>query len=556
MKIILRIFLLVQILFVLNFYETNAQVFNWAKSIGSSFGSAVGKGISVDNNGKCYITGLFSGTVIFDTIPLTTYGSGDNIFIAKYDHNGNCLWAKKAGGTYEDGGNSIFIDMEGNSYITGAIGVFGGTATFDTIKLTGTGAWDIFIAKYDSNGKCIWAKLAGGSNINWGNSIAVDKHGNSFVTGYFNGSTYFDSIKLTGYALSDIFLAKYNEQGSCIWVKQAGGSSDYESGYSVSTDTSGNSYLTGSFQGSAIFDSIHLTSFGKMDIFVAKYDSNGNCLWAKQLGGNDNDLGYGISTDVWGNCYVTGYFTGTASFGTVQLTATGSNDIFVAKFDANGNCIWAKSAGGTNNNYGFGISVDIMGNSYVTGLFNGNATFGAIQLQSYNMSTDIFITKYDPNGNCLWAKHAGGDDLDCGYGITLDKQGNCYATGSFKSAATFGAFQLSGGIGDEAFITKIPNVPSSINIKNNSIFKYSLLQNYPNPFNPSTVISYSLPSATNIKLVVYNILGQSINILENGFKNAGNYSLNFNASNLPSGIYFYRLEAGQFTQVKKMMIMK
>ncbi len=86
--------------------------------------------------------------------------------------------------------------------------------------------------------------------------------------------------------------------------------------------------------------------------------------------------------------------------------------------------------------------------------------------------------------------------------------------------------------------------------------EFTLSQNYPNPFNPNTVISYSLPSASNIKLVVYNTLGQTIKVLESGYKNAGNYSVNFNASTLPSGIYFYKLEAGQFSQIKKMMLIK
>lgn len=90
----------------------------------------------------------------------------------------------------------------------------------------------------------------------------------------------------------------------------------------------------------------------------------------------------------------------------------------------------------------------------------------------------------------------------------------------------------------------------------NIIITYILEQNYPNPFNPNTSISYSLPSASNVKLIVYNSLGQTIKVLENGFKSAGNYFINFNAANLPSGIYFYNLEAGQFTQVKKMLLMK
>jgi uncharacterized protein (TIGR02145 family) len=104
----------------------------------------------------------------------------------------------------------------------------------------------------------------------------------------------------------------------------------------------------------------------------------------------------------------------------------------------------------------------------------------------------------------------------------------------------------------------LKDISTGINDLSNNILPNSvdLFQNFPNPFNPNTVISYSLPSASNIKLIIYNTLGQTIKILENGYKNAGNYSVNFNAADLPSGIYFYKLEAGQFTQIKKMMVLK
>jgi hypothetical protein len=103
------------------------------------------------------------------------------------------------------------------------------------------------------------------------------------------------------------------------------------------------------------------------------------------------------------------------------------------------------------------------------------------------------------------------------------------------------------------YYTHINSVKNELNT---GLHGYELSQNYPNPFNPNTVISYSLPSATNVKLIVYNTLGQTIKVLESGYKNAGNYSINFNASDLPSGIYFYKLEAGKYTQIKKMILIK
>jgi photosystem II stability/assembly factor-like uncharacterized protein len=98
---------------------------------------------------------------------------------------------------------------------------------------------------------------------------------------------------------------------------------------------------------------------------------------------------------------------------------------------------------------------------------------------------------------------------------------------------------------------------TSISKKSSPLPKdFSLSQNYPNPFNPSTIISYSLPSASNVKLIIYNALGQSISLLENSFKQPGTYSVSFNASALPSGVYFYKLEAGPFSQLKKMILLK
>ena len=90
----------------------------------------------------------------------------------------------------------------------------------------------------------------------------------------------------------------------------------------------------------------------------------------------------------------------------------------------------------------------------------------------------------------------------------------------------------------------------------NSPSVFSLNQNYPNPFNPSTIISYSLPMASNVKLIVYNAIGQPVRVLENGFKNAGSYNISFNASEISSGIYFYKIEAGQFSQIRKMILVK
>jgi hypothetical protein len=132
--------------------------------------------------------------------------------------------------------------------------------------------------------------------------------------------------------------------------------------------------------------------------------------------------------------------------------------------------------------------------------------------------------------------------------IFLDDSSNVFVGGDYTDSTN----------GSNYFLIKIKqDIRVGVTKDNNNIpNSFRLTQNYPNPFNPNTVISYSLPSVSNVKLIVYNTLGQIVKVLENSFMNAGNYSVNFNADDLPSGIYFYKLEAGQFTQVKMMMLLK
>ncbi|MDY6987422.1 MAG: DUF4347 domain-containing protein, partial [Thermodesulfobacteriota bacterium] len=236
------------------------------------------------------------------------------------------------------------------------------------------------------------------------------------------------------------------------WAKQAGGTDD-DFGYGIAIDGSGNSLVTGFFEGTATFgagetNETTLTSAGTRDIFVAKYAPSGALVWAKKAGGTSRDFGCGIAIDGSGNSLVTGYFQGTATFGAGEanettLTSAGNFDIFVAKYAPSGALLWAKQAGGTDDDYGDGIAIDGSGNSLVTGYFEVTATFGAGEANETTLisagSYDIFVAKYAPSGALLWAKKAGGTSRDFGDGIATDGSGNSLVTGYFRETATFGA---------------------------------------------------------------------------------------------------------------------
>jgi hypothetical protein len=452
-----------------------------ALALGGYSGSPLndqGTCIRVDASGNSYITGSFLGTVDFDpgagTQNLSAAGSSD-IFLAKYDASGNYVWAKSMGGVNAESGLAMAIDASGNCYITG---YFSGMADFDpgagTQNLSSAGGTDIFLAKYDASGNYVWAKSMGSSSGNdRGTALAIDASGNSYITGYFLGTADFDpgagTQSLSSAGGNDIFLAKYDASGNYIWAQGMGGTSN-DVGYALAIDALGNSYITGNFYVTADFDpgagTQDLTSAGSADIFLAKYDASGNYVWAKGMGATSIDVGYALAIDASGNSYITGNFTGTVDFdpgaGTQNLSSvSGSFDIFLAKYDASGNYVWAQGMGGTTNDIGYALAIDASGNSYVTGYFTSTADFdpgaGTQNLTSAG-NNDIFLAKYDATGNYVWAQRMGGIGTDIGSALAVDASGNSYVTGYFTSTADFdpgaGTQNLTSINGNDIFIAQ------------------------------------------------------------------------------------------------------
>jgi len=345
-------------------------------------------------------------------------------------------WAQSAGGSKADEGIAITSDIEGNVFLSGEFE--SPTITFGNFVINNTGHGDIFIVKYDPSGNVLWAKGFGGTDDDECTSISADSHGNIYLAGYTGSKTlYFGNLSISNSGEGmDIFLAKLDAGGNALWAKNINGS-DYEYGGSVATDPAGNVYLAGCFESRTLsIGNSTLTNAGDYDVFIAKYDPSGNPLWARSAGGNNDDKGSIVSTDAVGNVYLTGYFESqTISFGANTLTTAGNNDIFVVKYDFSGNVLWAKSAGGNGEDYNKGLAIDADGNVYVAGGFESQTmSFGNISLTNSG-NVDVFIAKYDASGNVLWSKSLGGSNKDCAYGIALDLSGNLYLTGVFGSSS-------------------------------------------------------------------------------------------------------------------------
>ena len=253
-----------------------------------------------------------------------------------------------------------------------------------------------------------------------------------------------------------------------LWVKGLGGSGS-ETGNAIAADSNGNTYVTGKFNGTTSFGSPSLTSTdGFGDVFVTKLDASGTVLWSKNFGGVNLDVGQGISVDVSGNVYVTGYFQDNRPLGSTTpnpnvlfsstpLQNQGVTDIFALKLNStDGTVSWAKSFGGSGTDIGYGISVDTSGNAYITGKFESSTiTFGTTTLTNSGLD-DVFAVKLNTSdGGVAWAESFGGSGTDTGFGISNGGNGSVYLTGDFQKTVNFGGTSLTSNGGSDLFALKL-----------------------------------------------------------------------------------------------------
>jgi len=439
-------------------------------------GPSIETGYSVitDAAGNVYTTGNFNGSVDFDPGPATfilTAISTADIYISKFDAAGNFIWAKQMKGTDYAYGISVALDNSNNLFITGS---FVGTVDFDPgpalLNLTAIGRVDIFYEKLDNAGNFIWVQQIGTSlQSNTGNSITTDNSGNVIVAGMIGSGTF-----------NSAFIKKVSTNGIPIWIKYFSGMTPNCKVRGVKTDAAGNVYSTGLFGSTTSTDPVdfdpgsgvyNLTGFGGTDIFVSKLNKDGDFVWAKQIGGTSFEEGSGIALDASGNIFISGFFSGKIDadpgVGIYNLTSFGDEDIFVAKLNASGGLLWARQMGGTDNEEGNSIAIDVGGNVYITGHFYGTPDFdpGTVvhNISSAGFS-DIFISKLDANGNFRWVQQIGGVLYDWSYAVTVDVMGNIITTGYFDDVVDFdtgpAVYDLTTAGKKDIFVHKLSPCPN------------------------------------------------------------------------------------------------
>ncbi len=316
----------------------------------------------------------------------------------------------------------------------------------------------------------LWANRLGGEQPDYANSTAVDHLGNVYVIGNFVDSANFDPTgkapslvgslfrlvyangNPAGTSQTSVFLVKYDAQGKYVWGRSFNGKQS-ATGSDVAVDTAGNVYITGSFTDTVDFNPgsavNNLISKGIADsrgtkapnIFLAKYTAEGDYIWAKSMGGTTYAYGNTVAVDVLGNAYLSGHFSGAAYFDPSSNIVTGANstnDIYLAKYDKDGNYSWVINMGQGSGGTGYGVAVS-GSHVFLTGYFTGTTVFDHQNFTSLttNGGIDAFLAKYDMDGKYKWAINMGGNGTDFGYSVAIDAAENAYVSGRFQQTIKF-----------------------------------------------------------------------------------------------------------------------
>ena len=624
----------------------SAGVHQWSQRFGSNQDEE-GTAVGVDAANNVFLAGFFAGTTNFGGGNLVSAGSID-VFVAKYNAAGVHQWSQRFGGTGLDRCFGGDVDPSGSVVITGE---FANTVNFGGANLVSAGQNDVFVARYDGAGVHQWSQRFGGTAGDVALSVTADASSGVLVTGYFAGTVNFGGGNLVSAGQQDIFLAKYNAAGAHQWSKRFGAGS-FDAGLSVTSNASSDVFVTGQFVGTVDFGGGSQTAPGGIDIFVAKYSADGTHQWSRRFGSSGNfDFGYGVATDATGNLFATGEFGGTANFGTGNLVSAGDPDVFLAKFmretaepnisaitdigndqgrqvkvtfdrsgyddpvaatpvilyeayrrnDAPPALVTARDLAGMSSRqlldqgwtevgtvHGHGkseysIDVPTIGDSTIAlGAYNSTffirgATAGSFVFFDSPIDSGYSVDNLAPGvpgnfifaaGDLTWDESTAADfDFFTVYGSNTDAFGSAVVvdysvapsmdvTGSPYPYYFVTATDFSGNEGKPAKVNTLSGAGGTPS-------RYVLsVSNYPNPFNPRTTVSYTVPSRGEVSIAVYDARGAHVaTLLDHADRPAGAYIIEWDGradsgATASSGIYFARIEHASGVRSKKMVLLK
>lgn len=332
-------------------------------------------------------------------------------------------------------------------------GSFVGSTNLGGTTLISAGSGDFFLVKYSPTGSHLWSVRYGSTGNERGNAVACDAAGNVYITGSYTSAASWGGATVIGGSGGDIILAKYNSSGTHQWSKGFG-NTGAEEGASLAVTPSGVIFTSGRFTLSFTLGGATLPAVANGDIYLARFDTNGNHVWSQRFGSLNQDYFSSVATNQFSDVYLCCDLQGSASFGGGTLNSAGVNDVVLAKFNGSaGAHQWSQRFGSVGSDRGHAIDMDAAGNVLITGEFENTVNFGGSNLVSAG-NLDVFIAKYTPAGAHMWSQRFGGTGEDVGQDIAVDGSNRVIVTGYFYNTVSFGGPSfLSAGDAD-AFLAR------------------------------------------------------------------------------------------------------
>ncbi len=502
----------------------NAQDINWLIGDG---GPEMERSWDITTTGDqgVIITGQFTGNLEIEGQTYENKGISD-IFVIKYNEDGNMVWVTTFGSDKEDVALDIETDSENQTYVTG---YFTGSMIINGTTHTPVG-WDIFLIKIDESGKIITMAHpeCPGSEIGYGLSIGANNQ--IAITGWFQDTISFSGeTQLASHGGSDILIAVYNSDLNFQWAKNAG-TEGVEYGYKISSDQWGNFYVTGVAGPGTAFDDFELEAEG---VYIAKYNSQGDATGLTYHSGNGVNS---ISSNHSGEGYITGRLTGSATFPAENpfsiSSYQGTDDGYVAQFDTALNWNWAKIATGPGSNKGRAVFSDAEGNAFVAGSFQQEITLNDTTTISGLETDNAYLAKYSNQGDLKYVKSSLGTGANIPTAVA-QKNETAYLSGWFAESLSFDSTLATTNNIDLFLVSiteKVNGTYLSTHINNKAIYVY------PNPAKDFIKISGE-NLAIDSQISIYNSHGKVITKT-----NSVNAEKGINLQKIPAGLYVVLVE--------------
>ena len=460
-----------------SFADMNSEdhVFGYVKTFGSlsdinKFTDIIND-VETDSNGNVYQSGAFRFTIDFNPEKernIQRSGYYNDAYVSKTNADGSFAWVWRTEGYYGAYATSAIADDQGNVYVTG---YFNGKTDFDSDRYSteykySRYSWDAFYAKLDKDGVLIWVKTLNGNRDEFAQDIAIDKDGNLYITGYYNatildfdpGFYTVDWQGILGYPT--LFVTKINNDGTYGWTHRSGHTAGNIQGHKIeiSTQPEGSSdliYIAGHFSGTINFDEndrnsdtdLQTTvSNGSSDGFLFQLNDQGNFNWLRTIGSISTDQISDIHTTNTG-VYVIGTTIDETAFGDElteePLGTPGGRNVYYSQFNADGSYIQTKILPSTSASTRLFIATDNNNNVYVSGIFSQTTDFYsgsdplASDIREIDGYSNVYVSKYLPNGNSIWTKTIAIDGNEALSGMSLADNGNLYLTGNYSNTVDF-----------------------------------------------------------------------------------------------------------------------